>query len=63
MVNAGGMAIAWRSFTRTDERGVIHQCAAERECIVIRVSLGMARIEYCSDGYRTVLPVAQLRAE
>jgi hypothetical protein len=63
MVQAGDMAIGYRYSDRVDESGVRWIGYVERECVVLRVSLGMARIQWCSDGRETAVQVSELRPE
>jgi hypothetical protein len=63
MVKAGEMAIGWRHETRVDERGIRWYGSRERECVVLSVGLGWARVEWCADGTRTAKPVSELRPE
>lgn len=68
MIRQGGMAIGWRNFTKVDDNGVLHYCAEETECVVLRFEGGIgpgnfAKIQWCCNGKIQIKPSDQLRAE
>jgi hypothetical protein len=68
MIQQGEMAIGFRHFTRTDERGIVHYCAEETECVVLRFAGNIgpgnfAKIQWCCNGKVEVKPSDQLRPE